>query len=175
MINTIQAALAPYYLYIKFVHVLAVMAWIWSTAVAYAFYLVPIFKAWRRNPQDPEIREMRNWALERFDHGVSYEHIAFPVILVTGVLLYITAGFNTSINWLLLKLLIVTGILIPIEVWDYHLSHFGGNKRRIRESGAGALAYEKAVHQHWWFLLLTSPTVMIFGILVVFLAISKPF
>lgn len=167
-------ALIPYYLYIKFVHVLSVMIWIWSTAVAYAFYLVPVFKVWRRNPDDPEIRALRNWAIERLDHGVIYEHIAFPVILVSGLLLYCTAGFNTSINWLLLKLLIVTGVFIPIEVCDYYLSHFGGNKRRIRETDS-ALRYEQAVHKHWWFLLISSPVVMVFSMLVVFLAITKPF
>ncbi len=174
MIASIQAILAPYYLYIKFVHVFFVMVWIWSTAVAYAFYLVPAFKAWRRNPDDPEIRELRNWTMERFDHGVIYEHIAFPIILITGPMLYVAAGFTTSVNWLLLKLLIVTGVFIPLEICDYHLSHFGGNKRRIRASTSG-LRYEQAVHQHWWFLLISSPAVMIFSVLVLFLAISKPF
>lgn len=183
MITAIRAALAPYYLYIKFAHVFFVMIWIWSTAVAYAFYLVPIFKAWRRNPTDPEIRTLRNWAMERFDQGVIYEHIAFPMILLTGPLLYFLAGFSTSIDWLLLKLLIVTGVLIPLEVFDYYLSHFGGNKRRVRESAtrdtSGShsceMRYERAVHHHWWFLLVSSPAVMIFATLVVFLAIAKPF
>lgn len=34
--------------------------------------------------------------------------------------------------------------------------------------------YERAVHRHWWFFLITSPAVVTFGILSVFLAIAKP-
>ncbi len=47
MLDTVREVLGPWYLYIKTLHLLAVMAWVWSTSVAYAFYLVPIFKAWR--------------------------------------------------------------------------------------------------------------------------------
>lgn len=174
MLAFIRELLGPYYLYIKFVHVLFVMIWATSTIVGYAYYLVPAFKAWRRNPTDPEVIALRNWTMERFDHGVIYEHIAFPIILVTGPLLYIVGNWSTGFNWLLLKIIIVCVVAIPIEIADYHLSHFGGNKRHVRETGDPA-AYELAVQRHWMFFLVTSPPIMIFAILVVFLAITKPF
>lgn len=173
MIDALREFLAPYYLYVKTVHVLAISAWLWSAASAYAFYLVPVFKAWRRNPQDPEVRAMRDWAIERFDQGVTYEHIAFPLVLLTGGLMYFAAGWSTAAGWLALKLLIVLGVFLPIEVFDYHLSHLGGSKQRVRRSG-DPQAYERAVHVHWLFLLLTSPVVMFFGFLIVFLAVAKP-
>jgi uncharacterized membrane protein len=171
--EALQLFFAPYYLYVKTLHLLAMSAWLWSAASAYAFYLVPVFKAWRRNPHDPEVRAMRDWAIERFDQGVTYEHIAFPVVLLTGALLYFTAGWSTASGWLALKLLIVAGIFLPIEVLDYHLSHFGGSKQRVRRRGDPE-AYERAVHVHWLFLLLSSPVVMVFGLLIVFLAVTKP-
>jgi uncharacterized membrane protein len=173
VLDALQSFLGPYYLYIKAVHLLAMSAWLWSAASAYAFYLVPVFKAWRRNPDDPEVRALRDWAIERFDQGVTYEHIAFPVVLLTGALLYFTAGWSTASGWLALKLLIVAGIFLPIEVLDYHLSHLGGSKQRVRRSGDPE-AYERAVHVHWLFLLLSSPVVMVFGLLIVFLAVTKP-
>ena len=174
MIDLLRQVLAPWYIQIKFVHVLFVMVWVASTTMAYAYYLVPVFKAWRRNPDDQEIIALRNWAMERFDQGVIFEHIAFPIIVLTGPLMYLVAGWTTAANWLLLKIIIVCVVAIPIEIVDYYLSHFGGNKRRIRESGDAA-AYELAVHRHWMFFLVTSPPIMVFAVLVIFLAITKPF
>ena len=173
MLGFLQATLAPCYIYIKFVHVVAVFGWLLTATCAYAFYLVPVMKAWRRHPDDPEIIPVRNWVLERFDEVVTYEHTFFPIVLITGPMMYIAGGWHTGVAWLALKLLIVIGLFIPIEIIDYHLSHFGGNKRKIRARGDMAL-YERAVHRHWWFLLITSPAMVTFGILSVFLAIAKP-
>ncbi|MGA9795140.1 MAG: hypothetical protein WBQ17_06335 [Rhizomicrobium sp.] len=172
--DAIVSFLSPYYFYILFVHVVAVMVWIWSTSVAYAFFVVPVFKAWRRSPDDPGLIELRNWVMERFDHGVIYEHLAFPVILLTGPLLYVVGGHSTVEGWLLLKLLIVVGVFLPIEICDYYLSHLGGNKHRVR-STQDPEAYERAVQRHWLFFLVTSAPVMIGSMAVVFLAITKPF
>ncbi len=174
MINVIQGALSPYYLYIKFTHIIFVTLWLWSTAVGYAFYLVPVFKAWRRYPEDEKIKALRDWVIERFDHGTLYEHIAFPIVLISGPMLWIAGGWNLAPGWFALKMLIVVGIFIPIEVCDYYLAHLGGNKRRLRESGDAAL-HERGVHHHWWFLLISSAPVMAFGVFVVFLAVTKPF
>ena len=150
------------------------MVWSWSTAVAYAYYVLPVFKAWRRNPEDRQIIELRNWCMERFDQGVIYEHTAFPVILITGPLLYFVGPWSIASNWLLLKILIVLMVAIPIEICDYYLSHFGGNKERVRASGDAA-GYEMAVQRHWLFFLLSMPPIMIAALLIAFLAIAKPF
>lgn len=174
MVAFLQGALGPYYAFIKFVHLIAVTVWLWSTAVGYAFYLVPAFKAWRRHPDDPGVIALRDWTIERFDHGVIYEHIAFPTVLLTGPLLWIVAGLSPFSGWFLLKLLIVISIFLPMEICDFYLSHFGGNKQRLRARGDPAL-YERGIQRHWWFLLLTSAPVVVFGVLVLFLAIVKPF
>ena len=172
--ESIRLFLGSHYAELRFVHLVAVMVWIWSTSVAYAFYLVPVFKAWRRNPRDEQVRELRNWVMERFDQGAIYEHIAFPIVLITGPLLYWAGGFDSSVDWLMLKLLIVIGLFLPIEIMDYHLAHLGGAKHRFR-AGDDWSGYEAAVHRHWWFLLVTSPLVMIGALFVLFLAIVKPF
>jgi len=174
MIATLQGFLAPYYLYIKLVHLIAVTIWLWSTIVGYSYFLVPVFKAWRRNPRDPDIVALRNWAIERFDHGVIYEHVAFPVVILSGPLLWITGGWNLGTGWFLLKMLIIVGIFIPMEICDYYLSHFGGSKRALRESGDAA-RYERGIHIHWWFFMLTTAPVLVFGLLILFLAVIKPF
>jgi len=174
MIDLLREYLGPYVLYIKFIHVFAVMAWIWSTSQAYAFYLVPVFKAWRRNPTDQGVIELRNWAMDRFDHGVIYEHIAYPVILITGPLLYVIMGYSMNQNWLLLKLLIVIGVTLPIEIFDYYISHLKGRKL-LHKQANGDEAYERCLHIHWWFLLVTSAPIMTAASAIVFLAVAKPF
>lgn len=173
MIEFLQAILAPYYSQIKFVHLVFVMMWVFSTSTAYAFYVLPVFKAWRRNPDDEGVIVMRNWVMERFDEAATYEHIAFPMVLITGPLLYIAGGWDTSASWLNLKLLILVGLFIPVEIIDYYMSHFAGNKRKIRESG-DMDKYERYIHKHWWFFLVTTPAVMVYGVLMVFLAVTKP-
>ncbi len=172
--DALQAALAPWYLQIKFVHLSAVMAWVFSTAVAYMHYLVPAFQAWRRNPDDAEARRLRDWVMDRFDHGAQIEHIAFPLVMISGPMLYLAGGWNTDSGWLTLKLLIVFGLFLPIEFFDYHLSHLGGNKRRVL-ARSGALAHERKVQQHWWFFLVTTPVIIWFATIVVYLAVARPF
>ncbi|WP_116367315.1 hypothetical protein [Parahaliea mediterranea] len=172
MIDILREWLGPWYLYIKFVHVTFVMVWVWSTAHAYAYFVVPVFKAWRRHPDDDAVIVLRDWVMERFDHGVIYEHVAYPIILITGPLLYIAGGWSTAADWLVLKLALVVLITLPIEVLDYHLSHFGGNKAKIRATGDSE-KYEAAIHQHWYFLLYSSPMIMPAALLIIFLAITK--
>ncbi|RLP52379.1 MAG: hypothetical protein D6160_21265 [Ketobacter sp.] len=171
--ESVRMMLMPWYMEIKFIHLFAVMAWIWSTSVAYMYYLVPVFKAWRRNPDDIGIMVLRDWVMDRFDEGAKIEHIAFPVIMVSGPLLYLAAGWNTSSTWLTLKLLIVFGLFLPIEFLDYHLSHLGGNKHAVLAQ-QGPEAHERKIRQHWWFFLITTPLITYFAVIVVFLAVTKP-
>lgn len=174
MIDTISSTLAPYYLHIKFVHLLFVAMWFWSTSVAYTYYLVPLFRAWQQNPQEIDRIHLRNWAMERFDDGAILEHIAFPIVLLTGVLLTLISGWSPDAGWFALKLVLVVLVFLPIEIVDYHLAHFGGNKQKLRESGA-IEDYEDVLRVHWKFLVLSTPIVAVSITLVVFLAITKPF
>lgn len=173
-ISTLGQTLAPYYLYIKFFHVANVMAWALSTSHAFMFYLVPVFQQWRRHPSDPERIRMRNWAMERFDDGVIIEHVAFPLVLLSGLAMLATGGWTADSGWLVLKLCIVIALMIPIEICDYYLSHFGGNKAGLRQRGEHE-RYESMIQIHWLFFLITTPLVGIFVTLIVFLAIVKPF
>lgn len=173
MIDLLQTIFGPFYQIIRFVHVAAVMVWLFSTSVAYSYYLVPIFKSWRRHPDDEQIVEMRNWVMERFDHGAILEHVAFPIIMITGPLLYLLSGYNSGDDWMLMKLLIVFGLFLPIEIFDYTISHFRGAKKNIRASGDGE-DYERYMALHWNFFVYITVPISMLGLFVVFLAIVKP-
>ena len=174
MLETFSNTLAPYYLQIKFVHLLFVAMWFWSTSVAYSYYLVPLFKAWQQAPDQIDRIHLRNWAMERFDDGAILEHIAFPMVLITGTTLMLIGGWNPGFGWFAMKLVLVVLVFVPIEVMDYYLAHFGGNKEAIRQSGA-IEAYEPAIRRHWYFLVLSTPVVIVSITYVFYLAITKPF
>src|SRR3546814_4968749 len=115
LFRSLRQWLSPWYLEIKFVHLAAVMAWLWSTSVAYVHYLLPAFHAWRRNPDDEGVIALRDWVMDRFDRGAVIEHIAFPIVMISGPLLYWVGGWDRSATWLMIKLLIVVGFFLPIE------------------------------------------------------------
>ncbi|MCG8535381.1 MAG: hypothetical protein MI808_09820 [Pseudomonadales bacterium] len=173
MWDIVRELMAPYYMYIKFIHVMAVMIWSWSTAVAYTSYLKNTYIKWKRNPNDAVLKERRDWAFEQFDRGVVLEHIAFPVILVTGAMLFITGNWNLDFQWLAIKLSIVALIFLPMEVVDYYLSHMGGNKYHIKKSG-NSEKYEQYIEHHWLFFRITTPLIATFMPIAIFFAIVKP-
>lgn len=178
LLDSIIQFLGPHYMQVKFVHLLFAMVWLWSTAVAYLTYIVPVVRRWFADPNNPELLVLRNEALERFDDGVVLEHIAFPVVLLTGLCLLLVGGWGPDSYWLVLKLGVVCLIFLPIEVYDYWLSHFGGNKKNIRRrEGGDAMAsprYEQVMQYHLWFLVVTTPLIAIGGVSVVYLATVKP-
>ena len=174
MLQFAQSFLAGYYLQIKFIHLVFAGMWFWSTSVAYTYYLVPLFRDWLKNPEDPDRIRLRNWAMERFDEGAILEHVAFPILLITGPMLMIAGGWTLVSSWLAMKLVLVVLVFIPVEVMDYYLAHFSLNKAKIRATGTPE-AYEKTIRLHWWFLVVSTPIVIVVITLIFYLAIVKPF
>lgn len=177
-VDWLTQTLAPHYTTLKFVHLLFATMWLWSTSVAYINYVVPAVRRWLADPHCPEHIDKRNEALERFDNGVVLEHIAFPIVLLSGLLLLLVGPWGLHNGWLITKLCLIVLVFIPIEVYDYWLSHFGGNKRRARlASGLDARdcpRYEALVRTHIWFLTVTTPVIAVAGVTVVYLATAKP-
>lgn len=172
--DELRSLLLPWYLQIKFVHLLMVAMWSFSTVVAFRNYLAPAFLAWSKNTEQPELIARRNEAMERFDNGAQLEHFAFPLVLITGLLMVWLAGWSwQQVSWLSLKLGIVLLVFIPIEILDYYLSHFGGNKRRIRAAGNNQ-RYERMIRIHWKFLRISTPLVLVFIPVLFYLAVTKP-
>jgi uncharacterized membrane protein len=166
-------ALAPYYLYIKFVHVFFVMMWAMSALGAYVFYLRSTIYQLEENPGDEKLEERLNWAYEQFDKTVILEHIAFPIVLLTGMMLFYATGWALETPWLFVKLVIVVGFFIPLEILDFWIAHvWGARVTRGREEDPWAWAAMRSVH--WKFLKTTAPMVRYSVPVVIFLAVVKP-
>ena len=173
-LEELRTLLLPWYLQIKFVHLFMVAMWSFSTMVAFRNYMVPAFRAWRKNQEDASLIATRNDCMERFDDGAILEHVAFPVILITGPLMVWLAGWSwQEVNWLTLKLAIVLLIFIPMELVDYYISHLGGNKAKIRAAG-NPQRYETMIRFHWTFFRITTPLITVFVPLLFYLAVTKP-
>ncbi len=126
----------PWYLQVKFIHLFTVAMWSFSTAVAYRNFIVPAFRAWQREPDNGAAIARRNEFMERFDQGAVLEHVAFPLVLLSGLLMVWLAGWSwQGLNWLSLKLGIVLIIFVPVEIIDYYISHLGGNKTENSRHG----------------------------------------
>jgi uncharacterized membrane protein len=174
-LDSLRQALAPAYGWLKALHVLAVMAWAWSTAVAYVYFVKPAYRRALRHPEDAAARAERDRFMELFDRGVVIEHVAFLVILLSGVLLLWIAGFTLlQWSWLLAKLLLVALVFVPMEIVDVYLAHGTGNKRRLRRAGDGE-RHARMMERHWRFFRVTEPIVMVLIPMAIVLAIAKPF
>jgi uncharacterized membrane protein len=171
----IRAALAPYYLYIKAVHVMAAALWAFSTAVAWVFYLKPALRRAARAPEDAEARDRRDHYLELFDRGAGIEHVALIVLVATALLMIWLARVDLA-RWSFVTAKLWLGVLVilPMEAADIYLSHLGGNKERIRRSGDMA-RYRRMVRHHTTFLRITEPIVVVLVPLLFVLAVAKPF
>lgn len=166
--------LAPWYAQIKFLHVIMVGIWAFSTAVAYQNYVIPAFRRALANPGDAEAIDQRNRAIEAFDKGVVLEHVAFPGVLLTGLLLLWLGQWSIMETWwLAAKLALVVLIFIPMEIVDYRISHFSTPKRELRLAGEVA-QLEEAIAFHWKFLRISTFFVVTTIPAAIYLAIVKP-
>lgn len=174
-LDSLRQGLAPAYGWLKALHVLAVMAWAWSTAVAYIYFIKPAYRRALRDPDDAGARAERDRFMELFDRGVVIEHVAFLIILATGLLLLWISGFTVlKWTWLGAKLLLVAVVFVPMEIADAYLAHGAGNKRRLRRAGQGD-RHEHMMERHWRFFRVTEPIVMVLIPMAIVLAIAKPF
>ena len=167
------ASLAPYYLYFKFFHVFFVLMWSMSAVGAYIFYLRATIYEFQKDPENRELEKRLVWAYEQFDKTVILEHIAFPIVLITGLLMYFAAGWTLESPWMLIKLAIVFGFFLPLEILDVWISHVLGPRiSRNRDSDPNSWDEGRALH--WKFLKVSAPMIRITVPTVIFLAVVKP-
>jgi uncharacterized membrane protein len=174
-LDSLRQLLAPAYAWLKALHVLAVMAWAWSTAVAYVYFVKPAYRRVQRRPDDDAARAERDRFMELFDRGAVIEHVAFFILLATGLLLLWISGFTLlKWSWLVAKLLLVVLVFVPMEIVDLYLAHGAGNKRRLRRAGLSE-RHARMMENHWLFFRLTEPIVMVLIPMAIVLSIAKPF
>lgn len=173
--SAVYEIVAPWFFYIKALHVMAAAVWSFSTMVAYAYYLKPAIRAAARRPEDDDARDRRDRLLARFDRGAAPEHVAFAVLVVTALLMIWIRDISlTQWSFIPFKFWIGLAVIVPMEAMDIWLSHMGGAKAHLRQVG-DRVGFERAVDRHLFFLRVTEPLVIVLVPLMFVIAIVKPF
>jgi uncharacterized membrane protein len=164
--------LAPWYLHIKFLHVFCVG--IWSFSAVGAFWFVYVASRDRRAARgNEELLRRDEWVRWHFNNVVFLEHVAFPLVLLTGGLLFASVSWSLSAGWLALKLAIVLGLFVPMEILDTWLSHFHV-PRAMRNKESQPERFKRALRRQDTFLKYSSWLVLLLVPSVLFLALVKP-
>lgn len=166
------AELAPWYLHIKFLHVFCVG--LWSFSAVGAFWFVHVASSERRKARgDEELLRRDDWVRWHFNNVVFLEHIAFPLVLISGALLLFSASWSITTGWLALKLAIVLGLFVPMEILDTWLSHIHV-PRAMRDKARDPGRFRRAIKRQDSFLRYSSWMVLLLVPTVMFLALVKP-
>jgi len=175
VIEELRMAIAPFYLYVKAIHVLVAAVWSFSTVVAWVFYLKPTLRSALKHPDDAVRRARRDEFMERFDRGAGWEHVALVLLVLTAFLM-LWIGQVDLTRWSFITAMLWIGIIVilPMEAFDIYLSHMGGNKARIRATGDSE-RYEQVMALHWTFFRITEPIVVVLVPMMFVLAVAKPF
>lgn len=162
------------YLIVKFFHVVSVMLWAGSAIGAFWFVFVARKERLNSGNKDEELVRRDDWVRHHFNNILKIEHIAFPLVIATGLGMILLADWDISSGWLFWKLGIVVLIIIPMEIIDTWLSHFYVPPT-INNKNDSITAYNKAIVVQENFLKIATPTVAITIPAIMFMAITKPF
>jgi|TARA_B100002003_G_C14136627_1_gene546636 uncharacterized membrane protein len=164
---------ASNFLYIKFIHVF--FAFLWGLAVPPAFtvYVRRAMNDYNADPGNEELERRMWWTWDQIDKLIVLEHIAWPILIITGPLMFLASGWSLSDPWIMMKLSIIIIIYVPIEAFDIWFSHFYSAHAEARklEDPDG---YKKMRADQIRFFKIISPTVRITIPAIWFLAIVKP-
>ena len=163
------------YLSLKLIHLCAAI--LWSASALGAFWYL-IVSTWERR-QDPSPEQVRrdDWLRYHFGFVVMVEHLAFFVLVPTGLqlarVLSLPLFTPWMMPWLAAKLLIVWGLFIPMEVLDIWLSHWV-LPRRYHRREVEHEAWVQARRWHDLFLVVGGALVVLGIPAVLYLIVMKP-
>lgn len=164
--------LASYYIYIKYVHMVAVFFWAFYAWSAYR----TLISSWlnsRNEPDNDELRDRYYWMHNEFNRLVVWEHIAFPIVIITGLTLFWISGWTLDSKWLAIKLAIVFFGFVPMEIYDAWMSHYQAPKV-MREYDPSDEKFKKTSLFQVTLMYRGVPSMFLGIFIVMFLAITKP-
>lgn len=173
MVDAIADFSVEYFAYIKFVHVFFAFIWGLSVPPAYSVYVKNAIRDAQADPGNQELTRREDWVWEQLDKLIVLEHIAWPILIITGPILYLGSGWQLTDPWLFLKLAIIIIIYIPLEIYDIWFSHFYGARAHARKD-EDPEGYHVMRQRQLAYFRFVSLTVRITIPLLYFLAIVKP-
>ncbi len=173
MTDNLLIFIASNFLYIKFIHVFFAFLWGMAVPPAFAVYVARAMKDSNADPENGELERRMWWSWDQIDKLIILEHIAWPILLITGPMMFLASGWSLTDPWIVMKLSLIIVIYIPLEAYDIWFSHYYAARAEARklEDPEG---YKKMRADQLKFFKIVSPTIRITLPMIWFLAIVKP-
>jgi len=139
------------YLFLKYLHILAVIGWI-SSSSSMSLYLIYKTFVLKDENQEKERKFYR--------YLVYLEVFLFSAVISLGLSLYFLFYDDFSITWLRVKILTALLFFAPMEALNLY---FVAKAKNIKDYKR----YDK-------FVLIISPFLILFGLIIIYMAVFKP-
>ncbi|ACD66350.1 MAG TPA: hypothetical protein DEA57_06400 [Sulfurihydrogenibium sp.] len=139
------------YLFLKYLHILAVISWI-SSSSSMSLYL--IYKTFVLKDENQEKER------KFYKYLVYLEVFLFSAVISLGLSLYFLFYDDFSITWLRVKILIALLFFAPMEALNLYFVLKAKNIEDYKK-------YDK-------FVLIISPFLILFGLIIIYMAVFKP-
>jgi uncharacterized membrane protein len=156
------------YILLKVIHIGALLMWIGPALGAWCVLKVAERKTPITNPVLAKVSRVFFWM-------VTLEHIAFLALLATGITMAKQYGWWGS-DWLNQKLLIVMGVIVPLEIIDIVLGNVivARASKRLHQGAGISVTERTCIHfYHGPFTILALMLIPITVFLVMYLAVGK--
>jgi len=162
-----------YFLYIKFIHIFFAFLWVLIVPPATSVFLKSAMMDQLADPDNEELNRRVWWVWDQLDKLIILEHIAWPVLIITGPILLACTGWPVDTPWLAAKLAIIIVIYVPMEIYDIWFSHFYCPRAQANRA-SDPEGYKRMREEQLSFFRKVSLLVRITIPLLWFLAIVKP-
>jgi hypothetical protein len=156
---------------VKVIHLGALVLWLGPSGGAWIVLMLA-----RREVGDPS--PVAHYLYRGFLRMLWFEHFAFVLMLGSGAVLLTLYGFSAiEMTWLKLKLALVLGIVVPIEIADMWFSHV--HLPRIFHARAPDAPYTQAELRilelyHRRFVPFALPLLLATVVVIMWLAVARP-
>ena len=160
---------------IRAIHIVSAIIWSFLIMAPMLFYIKPAVTQAAQNPSDPEMVRRGHWVLEQYDQVAILEHVFLVFLLGSGLLLYSTGIATFANGWFLAKMILVVGILIPLEVFDIWLAHIKAPRETRSKKAADPKSYAAFRDFFYKAITRTAPPMVLAILATLYLALMKPF
>jgi putative membrane protein len=144
----------PVYLFFKYLHLISVIGWVSSTS-SLGLYLIYKTLLKRDFYNQEEVRSFYRFL-------TVFEILFFLLVIIFGLLMIFYSGLGLDIAWIKYKIFIVFAFFLPLEIIN------------------GILVFKFVKNQKWYliydkFIVFISLPLLMAGLVVLYLAVFKPY
>ncbi len=159
---------------IKAIHIVSAVVWSFMIMAPMLYYISPAVAEAKANASDKELSRRAHWALEQYDKVAILEHVFLVIMLGSGLLLYASGLASFANGWFVAKMILVVGVLIPLEFFDIWLAHIKAPKATKALKASDPEKYAEFRDFFYRSISITAPPMVLAVLATLFLALMKP-